>query len=51
MLGDNGLIEYYLPEDGERYPAWLDEITSIDENDVPIERKQEYDELYRQLGY
>lgn len=51
LLCSNGLIEYYLPEDKKRHSAWLDETIFIDEKDVPLERKQEYDDLYNELGY
>lgn len=51
LLGSNGIIEYYLPEDKKRHSAWLYETVFIDEKDVPLERKQEYDELYKELGY
>lgn len=47
LLGSNRLIEYYLQEDKKRHSTWLDETVFIDEKDVPLERKQEYDDLYR----
>lgn len=40
LLGSNGIIEYYLPEDEVRHSAWLDEIVFIDEKDVPLKRNK-----------
>lgn len=49
IIQNNGTIEYYLPEDGRRHCAWSDECVLIDESEVPIERKCEYDKLYEHL--
>ena len=51
FVKSNGTIEYYLPEDDRRHSAWSDEYVLIDENEVPTERKCEYDELYKRLKF
>lgn len=44
IINPNNIIEYRLKDDKERYYASLSEINILDENDVPDDIKNAYNE-------